>query len=138
MSVIQRILLTLTGAIFATLLQGAVMLFITNYIVPNRSLFGFGQGLVWIVIFLLGMWAIAYSFALTFSNSLSLSLIISFLFSIWMSWISFQSALEIYQRPDYFDREYFMMEVIEICANFIIYPSTALLIWTLQKRFVKI
>ena len=136
MTIGNRILLILTGTLTAVLLQSLVNIFITNFVVTGRNLFGFGGGLILIVIFLLGIWAAVYSLALTFSDSLFLSLIISVIFTIWMSWRPFQSLVEIYQRPDYFDREYFMMDLVQIGANLIIYPMIALLLWNLQKKFV--
>lgn len=136
MSILNRIILTATGVLFAIVLQSAVTWFITNFIIPSRNLFGFGSGLIFIVIFITALWVIVYSVALTFSDSLVTSLIISLLFSIWMTWKTFQSAIEVYRRPDYFDRDFFTMDVIQICANFVIYPLTAVLIWILKKKFV--
>jgi hypothetical protein len=114
------------------------MILVRTYFVPNRDLLGLGRGLMLIVFILTGLWALCYSLILTFSNSLPVSIVISLVFSFWMSWGTFQTLIEIYQRTDYFDREYFLMDIIQIGANFIIYPLTSFLIWTLQKRFVNI
>jgi hypothetical protein len=135
MSFFHRILLIVIGSVIVQLLQTLVLLFVTRFVSTNRNLFGFGDGLIVIVIFFLGLWALVYSTAITFINSLSLSIIFSLIFSIWMSWRTFQNAIEIYERTDYFDREFFVSDIIEISANFLIYPLVALFIWKLKTQY---
>lgn len=135
MSILHRILIIIIGAVTATLLQTVVLLFVTRFITPSRNLSGFGGGIVIIVIFITALCALGYSIALSFLDSLSLSLVCSFIFSIWMSWGNFQDVIEIYQRPDYFDRDFFVSDIIQICANFIIYPLIAVIIWKLKTQY---
>jgi hypothetical protein len=130
-----KILMVVFGGAFTVLLE-ALTLIIENHFNPStRNLFGFGAGLIFIVPFLYGFWGLLLSTILIFIKSFYISMTISILFSLWLSWKTINSAIEIYNRPNYFDREYFVSDVFQICANFIIFPLVCILIWVLKEKY---
>ncbi|MBA2735846.1 MAG: hypothetical protein H0U50_03555 [Pyrinomonadaceae bacterium] len=103
-----------------------------------RNGFGFGfSALVYIIVpvyfFIL---AFILSLVLLHVNSFPVTLAVSLLISLPASWKTFNSAVEIYNRPDYFDKTYFYSDVFQICSAFIIFSLVGILVWLLKSRFI--
>jgi len=130
-----KILMIIIGGAVTVLLESLALIIENRFNPSTRNLFGFGAGLLLIVPFLYGFWGLVLSSIFVFIKSFYISMVISILFSLWLSWRTINSAMEIYNRPDYFDKEFFFSDVFQICANFIIFPLVCILIWVLKEKY---
>ena len=130
--------------IFVGSLSAAVLSLISSILERSvidfsaRNGFGFGfSALVYIIVpvyfFIL---AFILSLVLLHVNSFPVTLAVSLLVSFLASWKTFNSAVEIYNRPDYFDKTYFYSDVFQICSAFIIFSLVGILVWFLKSRFI--
>ena len=102
-----------------------------------RSGFGFNFGVLAYIIIPVYFFILAFVLSLValHVDSLSATLAVSLFFALLVSWKTFNSAIEIYNRPDYFDKTYFYSDVFQICSAFIIFPLVGILVYFLKIRF---
>lgn len=143
MQIGHKILMVLSGGLLVVLLESLALLIERVFNPSTRN--GFGMGFTAVLIFIIplfyGLYGILLSTILVvvnsfaFVNSIVFSIVISLVFSLWMCWGNIISAQEIYNRPNYFDREYFVSDVFQICADFIIFPAVCVSIWFLKEKY---
>ena len=134
-----KILTIIIGGLSAALLA-LISHTIKNSVIDlsSRNMFGFGlSGLLYFLLpayfFFLGLLLSAIVFHI---KSLPISLAVSMLVSLAVSWKTINAAKEIYRRPDYFDKAYFYSDIFEICATFIIFPLVCILIFVLREKYL--
>lgn len=97
------------------------------------------SGLIILVPVIIGFYGFLLAFIIVivslFINSFLISLLIAIVFSFYISSSAYKSALEIYNRSNYFDRELFITDVFLVCSNFVIFPLISILVWTLKVKF---
>ena len=133
----HKILIVFVGSLTAAVLSLISMLNEKTVIdFSARSGFGFGFGALVYVIIPVYFFILAFVLSLVavHVNSLSVTLAVSFFFSLFASWKTFYSAIEIYNRTDYFDKTYFYSDVFQICSAFIIFPLIGVLVYFLKIR----
>ena len=73
---------------------------------------------------------------LLYVNSFALSIFISLIFSVAATTPIVKETVDLYVRPDYFDKNLFFANLLFILANFILFPAICGLIWILKRKFL--
>ena len=81
-------------------------------------------------------WGFILSIILVHINSLPISLLVSLFVSLMASFGIIKSAIEIYQRTDYFDKTYFQWDILQVISIFIIFPLIGFLIWLVKSTLI--
>jgi hypothetical protein len=137
MSILYRIIIILAGGLLAVIVQLLSLVFADRFIFSSsRDILMVGNAGRIIYLGIVGFYGLALATILCFVNSFRLSLLISLLFSLWISRRTFAAAREIYQRSDYFDRESFFSEILMIGTNFVVYPLVSIIIWKLKRTLL--
>lgn len=138
MQLSHKILIIFTGSATAAVLALISML-IERTVVDFSARSGFGFSLAAIVYIIVPVYFFILAFILSLIalnvKSVSAMLAVSVFISLLASWKTFNSAIEIYNRPDYFDKTYFYSDVFQICSAFIIFPLVGILVYLLKSRF---
>ena len=134
----HKILITIIGSLAAAVLA-LISMIIERTVIDFSARSGFGFGFASVVYIIIPVYFFILAFVLSLIalhvNSLSVTLAVSFFFSLLVSWKTFKSAFEIYNRPDYFDKTYFYSDIFQICSAIIIFPLVGILIYFLKIRF---
>jgi hypothetical protein len=134
----HKILIIIGGSFLGAVLS-LISMFIERSVIDFTGRNGFGMGFTAVVYIIIPAYffilALILSLIAVHINSLPMMLAVSFFFSLLVSWKSFNSAWEIYNRPDYFDKTYFYSDIFQICAAFIIFPLIGVFIWYLKAKF---
>lgn len=134
----HKILVIFVGSLTAAVLS-LISMVIERTLIDFSARSGFGFSFAAVVYIIIPVYFFILAFILSLIavhvNSLSVTLAVSFFFSLLVSWKRFGSAIEIYNRPDYFDKTYFYSDIFQICSAFIIFPLIGITVYFLKIRF---
>ena len=100
-----------------------------NFLIINVSAFDYI--FIPIIYFVFGL---VLAIPLLFIDSLSISLLLSLLFSFFGAYSAISNTIKFYNRPDSYD--VFSRRIFEIISVFIIFPLIGFLIWIAKKKII--
>ena len=137
MQLSHKILIIMGGGLTAAVLEALSML-LERTLIDFSARSGFGFSFAAVVYIIVPVYFFILGFVLSLIalrvDSVSATLAVSFFFGLWTSWYNFKSAVEIYNRPDYFDKTYFYSYIFQICSAFIIFSLVGITVYYLKSR----